>query len=155
MIFPWSVGDSKSPQGCRTLFSILANLNNDVVWIVLIRPPISNSSSLLSNPLGSIPSAPITVGITVTFMFHSYLISPARSFTFYFSLPSFSLIFYSVGRWDGKIHNTASLFLFLFFDFVFVFCYHEVWAPGWGQVIRLYLRIIIIILFSVSFSHQR
>ena len=65
-VFQWSLSDNKSPQISRTLLSILADLNNAVVQIVLNRSPISNSSSPLSKPLGSIPSAPIAINITIT-----------------------------------------------------------------------------------------
>ena len=36
MVFHWSFSDSKSPQVSRTLLSILAILNNVVVWMVII-----------------------------------------------------------------------------------------------------------------------
>ena len=45
IVFHWSVSDSKSPQISRTLLSILADLYNVLVWMVSIRPLISNSSS--------------------------------------------------------------------------------------------------------------
>ena len=35
MVFHWDVSDNKSPQVSRTLFSILADLNNIVFWMVL------------------------------------------------------------------------------------------------------------------------
>ena len=56
MVFHWSLSDSKSPQVSRTLISILADFNNSVV-----------------------PRAPITIGITITFMFHSFFNSLVRS----------------------------------------------------------------------------
>ena len=43
MIFYRSLSDSKSPQLSRTLLSILADLNNAVVWTVSTRPVISKS----------------------------------------------------------------------------------------------------------------
>ena len=49
--FHWNPSGSKSPQISRTLLSILAVFNNDVVWIVSIRPPSSKSSSPFNNPL--------------------------------------------------------------------------------------------------------
>ena len=67
-----SLCDSKSVQVSRTLLSILTNLNNAVVWIIFIRPLIFNSSSPLTKPLEIVLSALITIGITVTFMFHSF-----------------------------------------------------------------------------------
>ena len=66
MAFHWSLSDSKSPEVYRTLLSILDFLNNAVVWGVSTRPPTSNSSSPLKNPLVTVPKAPITVGIIVT-----------------------------------------------------------------------------------------
>ena len=41
MVFHWSLSDSKSPHVSRTLLSILAILNNVVVWMVSTRPPTS------------------------------------------------------------------------------------------------------------------
>ena len=79
MVFHWSLSDSKSPQVSRTLLSILAVLNNVVVWMVSTRPPTSKSSSPFSNPLVTIPNAPITIGIIITLLFHSFFNSLARS----------------------------------------------------------------------------
>ena len=58
----------------RTLLSILAVLNNAVVWMVSTRPPTSKSSSRFSNPLVTVPNAPITIGIIVICMFLSFSI---------------------------------------------------------------------------------
>ena len=54
MVFHWSLSDSKSPQVSRTLLSILAVLNNVVVWMVSSRPATSKSSCLFSDPLVTI-----------------------------------------------------------------------------------------------------
>ena len=75
-----------------TLRSILADLNNAVVWMLPALSLSSNSSSFLRNPLGIVPNASITIRIIVTFMFHSFF--------FYFSV---------------KVQVLASLFNF--FDF--------------------------------------
>ena len=74
MVFRWSLSDSKSSQVSRALLNILADLNHAVVWMVSARPPISNSFSLLAKYLGIVPSASITIDITVIFMFHSFLV---------------------------------------------------------------------------------
>ena len=100
MVVHWCPSDSKSSLRYRTLLTILADLNNDAVWMVSICPAISNSSNLLSKPLWTVPSAPITIGITVTHMFQ-VLIS---LFTFF--------QFYSVVSLDSKVDNFAH-FLFL------------------------------------------
>ena len=80
MAFHWSLSDSKSPQVSRTLLSSLAFLNNVVVWMVSTRPPTSKSSNPFSNPLVTVPNAPITIGIIVTFMFHSFFNSQASTY---------------------------------------------------------------------------
>ena len=69
MVFHWSLSDSKSLQVSRTLLSILAVLNNIVVWLVSTRPLISKSSSPFNNPLVTVPKAPITISIIVSFIF--------------------------------------------------------------------------------------
>ena len=80
MVFPRSLSDTKSLQVSWTNLSILDDLNNASVWIVSIRLPISNSTSLLTKLQGTIPSAPITVGITVTLTFHSFFFSSLAKF---------------------------------------------------------------------------
>ena len=78
IVFHWRLSDSKSPQVSRTIFSILAVFNNAVVWMVT-RLPTSKSSRPFNNPLVTAPKAPITIGIIVTFMFHSFFNPLARS----------------------------------------------------------------------------
>ena len=112
MVFHWSLSESKSPQVSRTLLSILAVFNNAVVWMVSTRPPTSKSSMPFNNPLITVLKAPITIGISVTFVFHSFFNSPSKvqvltSFFTFFQ-------FYSVVSRDRKIENFAnSLFLLL------------------------------------------
>ena len=72
MVFHRSLSYSKSPHVSRTLRSILADLNNAVVWIVSTRSVIFKSSSTCNNALVTVLLAPITIGITVTFMFHNF-----------------------------------------------------------------------------------
>ena len=100
MVFHWSLSDSKSPQVSRTRLSILAVLSNAVVWIVSTRPPTSKSSRPFNNPLVIVPNIPITIGTIVTFMFHSFFNSLARSrYLSFFSL-SFRFILWSA--WTAK-----------------------------------------------------
>ena len=103
MVFHWSLSDSRSPHVSRTLLSILAVLNNAVVWMVSTRPPNSKSSSPFSNLLVTVPNAPITIGIIVTCMFHSFFNSLARSR--YLSLFShfFNFILWSAGTAKSTI----------------------------------------------------
>ena len=111
MAFHWRLNDSKSPLVSRTLLSILAVFNNAVVWMVSTRPPTSKSSRSFNNPLVTVPKAPITIGIIVTFIFHSFfqfsnkvevLISLFRFFQFY-----------SVVSRDSKVDNFADSFFLL------------------------------------------
>ena len=95
MVFHGSLSDSKSPQVFRTLLSILAVLNNVEVWMVSTHPPTSNSSSSFSNPLVTVPNAPITIGIIVTCMFHSFFNALERSRYLSFFSHSFSFILWS------------------------------------------------------------
>ena len=74
MVFYWSLSDSKSPQVSMTILSILADSNNDLVKMASTRPLISKSSTPSTNFLVTVPSSPITIGITVTFMFHCFSI---------------------------------------------------------------------------------
>ena len=68
MTFHWSLNDSKFSQVSRTPLSILADLNNAVVWMVSTRPLISKSSNPFTNPLVIVYRLPITISIIVTFM---------------------------------------------------------------------------------------
>ena len=80
-------------------------------------PLIFNSFSPFTNPLGTVLSAPITIGIIVTFMFHSVFCTLARSS--YLSLFSFSFDF---TLWSaGTAKTTIRQVPFLFFSFSFFF----------------------------------
>ena len=115
MVFHWSLSDSKSPQVSRTLLSILTVLNNAIVWMVSTRRPTSKSSSPFSNPLVTVPKAPITSGIIVTRMFHSFFNTLARSRYLSFFSHSFSFILWSAET--AKLTISLVLFFFFFVDY--------------------------------------
>ena len=117
------LSDSKSPQVSRTLLSILAVLNNAVVWMVCTRPPTSKSSSLFSNPLVAVPNAPITIGIIVTCMFHSFFNSLARSRYLSLFSHSFSFILWSAGTAKSTILQV------LFYYYNYYYCYYYYYTP--------------------------
>ena len=50
----------------------LVDLNNAAVWMVSIRSLIFRSSGPCTNHLVTVPRAPITICISITFMFHSF-----------------------------------------------------------------------------------
>ena len=113
MVFHWSLSDSKAPQVSRTRLSILAVLSNAVVWIVSTRPLTSKSSRPFNNPLVTVPNAPITIGTIVTFMFHSFFNSLARSrYLSFFSL-SFTFILWSTGTAKSTILQILFLLLII------------------------------------------
>ena len=109
MVFHRSLSDSKAPQVSRTLLSILTFLNNVVVLMVSTRPLTSNSSWPFSNPLITVPNAPITIGIIVTCMFHNFFNSLARSRYLSFFSHSFSFILWSAGTAKSTISHSLLL----------------------------------------------
>ena len=109
MVFQWNLRDRKSPQVPRILLSILVVLNYVVVWMISILPPTSKSSSPFNNPLVTVPKAPITIGIIVTFMFHSFFQFPSKFEVLILLFIFFQI--YSVVSRDRKFNNFAiSLF---------------------------------------------
>ena len=120
MVFHWRLSDSKSPQVSRTLLNILAVFNNAVVWMVSTRSPTSKSSGPFNNPLVTIPTAPITIGIIVTFMFHSFFNSLARSRYLSLFSHSFSFILWSAG--------TAKLTILQILFFLLIIIRSGLWA---------------------------
>ena len=127
MVFHWSLSNRKSPQVCRTFLCILAVLNNAVVYMVSTRPPTSKSSSPFSNPLVTVPNAPITISIIVTCMFHSFFNSIARPRYVSFFSHSFSFILWSAGTAKSTILEV------LFFFFLCRLLFSLVSWPGLGD----------------------
>ena len=111
MVFHWSLSDSKSPQVPRTRLSILAILSNAVVWIVSTRPLTSKSSRPFINPLVTAPNAPITNGTIVTFMFHSFFNSLARSWYLSFFSISFRFIL-----WSARTSKSTILQIYYYYN---------------------------------------
>ena len=119
MVFYWRLSESKSLQVSRTLLSILAVFNNAVVWMVSTRLPSSKSSRTSNNPLVTVPKAQITIVIIVTFMFHSFFNSLARSMYLSLFSHSFSFILWSAGTAKSTVLQNSFLF-FLFFFFLII-----------------------------------
>ena len=105
---------SDQSQQCCSLNGLDSSSN-----FQLIMPPFQ--------AFGTVPSVPIIIGITVTFMFHSFLCSLATSkYSSFFSL---SLIF---TQWSGKVYYSVSflslslslsLSLYLSLSLSFFFCF--------------------------------
>ena len=76
--------------------------------------PTSKSPSLFNSTLDTVPNAPIMIGIIVTFMFHIFFNSQARSrYLSYFSL-CFSFILWSA---DTAKSTILQVLFFLFVDY--------------------------------------
>ena len=93
-------------------------------------PLISKPSSHSTNPLVTVPNAPITTGLTVTFMI--FFSSLARSM--YLSLFSLPFIFTLASTGTAKSPNRQVIYCFV--------DYHQVWLSGWDLVICSYLKIL-------------
>ena len=108
-IFHWSLSDNKSPQISRTLLCILIDLINAVVWMVSAYPPISNSSSPLTKPLETVLSAPLIIGITITFMIHNFLVLwQSQTTCLFFHCLWFSMC--GLLRWQSPLFGRFSVF---------------------------------------------
>ena len=119
--FHRSLSDSKSPQVSRTRLRILAVLSNAVIWIVSTRPSTSKSHRPFNNPIVIVPKAPITTGTIVTFMFHSFFNSLARS-----RCLSFFSLFFRFIMWSAGTAKSTILQILFFF----VVDYYKVWSSG-------------------------
>ena len=93
MVFHWSLSDSKCPQVSRIFLRIMIDINNAVVWMIFARIFISDSAIICTNRLVTVPSTPITIGITITFMLYSFVFSslPKSKYISLFGFPSILL----------------------------------------------------------------
>ena len=129
--FHLRLSDSKFPQVSRTLLSILADLNNAVLWIVSTRPLIFKSSNPFFNPLVTVPRATLAIGQKHHFHILGFLQFHSKDKVFIL-LFNFFLFYTGVSR-DSKIHNFVTGLYFV--------DYYKVWSSGRGYVIRLYIKI--------------
>ena len=84
--------------------------------MVSTRPPISKSSRPFNDLLVNVPKATIT---TVTFMFHSFFNSRARSR--YFFSHSFSFILWSAGSVKSTIFQILSIIIINIINFIIIY----------------------------------
>ena len=108
-------------QVSRTLLIVLADLNSSVVWIVSTRFVIFNSS----DPLMTKPSSSITIGITVTSIFHFFFFSSlARSKYLSLFSPSFNFILWSDGTAKSTIRQVPCFIIFLIIIIIIIIGNH-------------------------------
>ena len=147
MAFHWSLSDSKSPQDSRAHLSIMTVLNNVVVWMVSTRPLTSKSSSPFSNPLVTVPNAPITISMIVTCMFHSFFNSLARSRYLSFFSHSFSFILWSAGTAKSTILQVLFFLLIIIRSGLLAVCISKS-----HRSLCVLLLLLLLLLFLASFS---
>ena len=106
--------NNKSPQVFWTRLNILSDLNNVVVWMVSNRPIIFKSSSPCTNLLVTVPGALITIGIIVTFIFHSFFNSLVRLRYLALFSHSFNFTLWSAGTAKSTIRQV----LFFYYHYL-------------------------------------
>ena len=79
-------------------------------------PPTSKSSSPFNNPLVTVPKAPITNGIIVTFMFHSFFLFSSKVEVLILLFTFFVLF---CGQPRQRSRQFYKFFFFLFFFFFY------------------------------------
>ena len=102
-------------QVSRILLSILAVLNNALIWILSTHPLDSKSSNPFNDPLITVPKVPITIGNIVTFMFHSCFFFNFLARPRYLFFLSHSLSFI---RWSTRTAKSIILQILFFFYLV-------------------------------------
>ena len=111
MVSRWNQRDSNSLQVSKTPLSILAHLNNAVVWTVSTRLLIYKFASPCTKTLLTLPRALITTGMTVTFTFHACFNSLERSgYSYFFSL-SFNFTLWSARTAKSTIRQVLFFML--------------------------------------------
>ena len=111
MVFHWNLSDCKFLQVSRTRLRILAVLSNADIWIVSTK-----SARPFNNPFVIVPKAPIIISTIVTFMFHIFFNSLARSRYLSFFSNSFRYILWSA----GTAKSTILKILFFFFLLIII-----------------------------------
>ena len=100
--------------------------------MVSTHPPTSKSSSPFSNPLVTVPKAPITIGIIVTFMFHSFFQFPSKVQVLILLFTFFQ--FYSLVSRDSKVDNFANSLFFFLLLLSLLFCELTLGLIFWPQL---------------------
>ena len=122
--------------------------------MVPTRSPTSKSSRPFNNPLVTVLKAPITIGIIVTFMFHSFFQFSSKVEVLILLFSFFQ--FYSMVSRDSKVDNFANSLLFInYYYYYYHYYYYSMLIVTVYRKISnsIYLTIDIFSLFlSVCFS---
>ena len=101
----WSLSDIKYPQVSRTLLCIRDDFNNAVVCVILILPPIFNSSSVFCKLLGSVQRSSTTPSPTCFKVFSALWQDPGNYLSYRF------LLFLLYASLISKLYRVISSFL--------------------------------------------
>ena len=91
MVFHYSLSDNKFPQVSRILLSIMADLNNALVWMVSNPPLILKSTSPRTNPFVTVPSAQLVSPSLSCSIFFFNSLARSRYLSFFSLSFSFTL----------------------------------------------------------------
>ena len=129
MVSHWNLSGSKSSQVSRTLLSILADLNNAVVWMV---------SLVLLFPQSLYQSFGDCTKCTNYNWYHRHFHVPLFFFNslWWSKYLSFFLFSFNFTLWGQPGQQSSQ-----FGKFSFLVHYYKVWSSGRDEVIRLYLKI--------------
>ena len=115
MAFHMTLSDNKCPQVSRTPHSILAYLNDALVWMVSTRFLIFQFSCPFINPLVTVPRLPITISHRHLRVPQLFFNSLGRSrYLSFFSL-SFNFTLCSAGTAESTIRQVLFFIFFIFF----------------------------------------
>ena len=116
-----------------------------VVWLISTSPLFSKTFSPFTNPLWIVRNAPVTIGITVTFMFYSFPKFLARSW--YFSLFAFFFFFLLYSLPGRCKHTSQQALVFFLVD------YHKVWYLQISDIfVRFMLQEIFWVVLMIKFQ---
>ena len=113
MVLHWSLNDCKSPQVSRTFLSILTNVKNAVVCMVSTYPLIFKSSNPFTNLKGTAPSAPVTISITVIFMFYNFFLVLSQGLDIYLSFRFLLIFLCGLPRQQSPLSGRFSFWLII------------------------------------------
>ena len=114
MDFYWILSDSRSYQVFRFLQCIRVDFNSTMVCNIPIHL-IPRSCRLFFKPHGNIPSAPITIGKTISLMFHIFFYLSGKIQLFAYLFVSLTFPLWGAGRTKStRLQVLFSLFFSLF-----------------------------------------
>ena len=111
IVFYVSPSDRTTFQLSMTFFSILANHDKALVWMISIRPLISNSSRHPFQTSRESSKQANYNWYAITLMFHRLVLFSGKVLVLF----SFSFDFNSIVYQGGRVHSTEGSFYFSFF----------------------------------------